>query len=154
MRAWIEFFSRKFSRLDQSGTAAIEMGIFAPFLIIMIVGTVELGYAAFQATQVYGAVEAGALYAIMNGYNSTGIATAVTSASSVTGLAATPAPSQYCGCPSGTGITAATCGATCAGGNTAGQYIQINATLPRQSFLTNSLGLPASLTATAVVRQN
>jgi Flp pilus assembly protein TadG len=136
-----------------SGTAAIEFAITAPMLLILLVGFVEIGFAAYQSMQVQDAVEAGAVYATQNGWNASGIATAVTSATGASGLTATPAPTQFCGCPSATGITTIICTGTCSDGTAPGQYVQVNATLARISIFPGSgLGLPANLTATSTVR--
>jgi Flp pilus assembly protein TadG len=103
------------SRRRQLGTAAIEFGLFIPVLLILLMGTAELGLLMYEGMQVNNAVEAGALYAAKNGWDLTAdptgatIVTAVQNASVLpTGLntlAATPAPSQFCGCPTATGIT-------------------------------------------------
>lgn len=58
---------------SKSGTAAIEFGLFIPFLLILFTGTVELGFAMYEAMQVNNAAEAGMLYAAKNGWDSAGI---------------------------------------------------------------------------------
>ena len=65
-----------FGRRSESGTAAIEFALFLPFLLLLLTGTVELGFSAYEAMQVNNAVEAGALYAAKNGWNSASIASA------------------------------------------------------------------------------
>jgi Flp pilus assembly protein TadG len=145
---------RRSRRCGEAGTAAVEFGIFAPLFVLLLVGLTEIGFAMFGSMQVYSAVEAGALYAIRNGWSSSGIANAVVNSTNVSGVAATPAPSQFCGCPGLAGIAVATCGTTCTGGGAVGQYIRINATLTRTTILTSSFGLPATLTAQSIVRQN
>ena len=94
-------------RRDESGTAAIEFGLFLPFLLLLLTGTVELGLSMYEAMQVSNAVEAGALYAAKNGFNATNIGSATTGASALPSqlntLSATPAPTQFCGCPSAAG---------------------------------------------------
>lgn len=134
-----------------SGAAAVEFGLFAPILLIMLVGTIELGISMYQAMQVSNAVEAGALWVMKTG-DVAGIAAAAQNASAVTGITATT--TQFCGCPNATGITATVCGsgATCGAGTPAGQYVRINAQLPHQSMLVNTLGLPATFTAKSIVR--
>ncbi|PNG27141.1 hypothetical protein CR492_05510 [Methylocella silvestris] len=142
-------------RRNEAGTAALEFGLATPLLLILIAGVTEIGLAVYQGMQVSAAVEAGMMYAAKNGWSSSGIASAVVSASGATGLTATPAPSQFCGCPAATGITATTCTSTCANGYAPGQYIQINAALAHQTILSNlGLPLPATLTATSLFRQN
>ncbi|MGO8847274.1 MAG: TadE family protein, partial [Methylocella sp.] len=83
--------------------------MFTPLLLIVLTGTVELGFLMYEAMQVNNAVEAGALYAAANSFNAANITSAVTNASVLpTGLntlTATPAPTQFCGCPTAAGVT-------------------------------------------------
>ena len=137
------------------GVAAIEFAIAASLLFLPFLGGVEVGYAAFQAMQVQSAVEAGALYAAKNGFDSANIGLAVRNASAVTGVTAAPLPSQFYGCPSNSGITAVSSTAICASGTAPGTYAQINAKLTRQSLIPSSgLVLPAILSAKSVIRLN
>jgi Flp pilus assembly protein TadG len=138
---------------DVRGTAAIEFAVVAPVLLILVFGAAEIGYSAYQAMQVQDAVEAGALYVSKHGWNSLGITAAVVNATGVTGLTASSGPTQFCGCPGTTGVVAASCAATCSGGDTPGQYVQINAALTRQSLIPNSgLPLPTAFSAQSIVR--
>lgn len=139
-----------------SGTAAIEFGLAIPLLLLLLTGTVELGFAIYEAMQVYDAAEAGALYAAQNGWSSSGISTAVTSATSATGLTATPVPAQFWGCPGEGGITTvASSSVKCAGGTAPGQYIEVSATLDHSTILPYpGLSLPTSFTAKSVIRIN
>jgi Flp pilus assembly protein TadG len=140
---------------SESGVAALEFGIFVPLLLIMIVGTVELGLSMYQAMQVNNAVESGALYAMKQGtsFNASNIAAAVVAASSVTGLTASPAPTTFCGCAATAGITvSANCATPCSNGNTPGTYVKVNASIPHATILTNSFGLPSTFTAISIVR--
>lgn len=137
------------------GVAAIEFAIMASLLFIPFLGGVEVGYAAFQAMQVQSAVEAGALYASQNGFDSTNISLAVQNASAATGVTATPSPSEFYGCPTSSGITAVVSTSTCTDGTSPGIYVQIYATLTRNSLIPNSgLVLPSKLSAKSVVRLN
>ena len=70
----------------------------------------ELGFSAYEAMQVNNAVDAGAIYAAANAANTFSATT--TAAATVAGatlpsglntLTATPAPTQFCGCPSAAG---------------------------------------------------
>ena len=71
--------------------------------------------------------QAGAQYVIKNGYVASSVSTAVTSATAFLGITASPAPSQSCGCPTTSGITAATCGNSCADGTLAATYVTVYA---------------------------
>jgi hypothetical protein len=138
----------------KKGTAAVELGVAIPFLLVLLVGTVEIGTAMYQAMQVYNAAESGMLYAAKHGWSSAGI-TAAVNASGPTGTTASPAPTQFCGCPGGSGIAVISCSSTCTGGNSPGQYAQINAALAHETILPYlGLPLPATLTAQSLVRLN
>lgn len=138
--------------LDSSGTAALELGLLTPLLVLILVSVIEIGRGAYEAMQVRYAVEAGMQYAANNDYNAAAISTAVTSSSSAAGMAATPAPSEFCGCPGTSGVTQVSCGSTCVSGDAAGSYVQINATLPHTEILALP-GMPSSFTATAIIRK-
>jgi Flp pilus assembly protein TadG len=136
-----------------AGSAAIEFGLAVPLLAILVIGVVEIGFSMYQATKVTYAAEAGLLYAAKNGWNTSGITNAVSRATALSGIGTTP--SQYCGCPSATGIAQIACSSTCANGSTASQYIEIDVSLPRKSIIGNSgLPLPSTLSARAILRQN
>jgi Flp pilus assembly protein TadG len=140
---------------DVLGTVAIEFAIVAPVLLILVFGAAEIGYSASQAMQVQDSVEAGALYVSKHGWSSSGIITAVVNATGVvTGVTASPAPSQFYGCPGSTGVVvAASSTSTCTGGNPPGTYARINATLTRKSLIPNSgLPLPTTFSAQSIVR--
>jgi len=77
--------------------------------------------------QVQNSAQAGAQYAAVHGFNSGQIASAVTNATSVAGITASPAPAQYCGCASGATVSNAACGTTCPDGMTAGTYVTASA---------------------------
>jgi Flp pilus assembly protein TadG len=139
-------------RADRRGTAAIELAIFAPVLAAMLVAVVEIGFAIRQQIQAQDAAAAGALYAGQHGWDSAGIASAVTGAKSGSNIAASPTPSEFCGCPSAAGVGSAACGATCTDGSTARTYVLVRASVARTSFFTSTLPLPATLTASATAR--
>lgn len=141
---------------DDKGTAAIEFGLVATFLSFLLLGLTDFGMGYWEQMQVGNAARAGAEYAIANGWNQSGITTAVTSATGLGSITATPAPTQTCGCPSVTaGITTATCRSSCAGGGTAGTYVTVNARAS-YSFIVPYAGIasPLTLTASTTVRIN
>ncbi len=156
---------RGVSRLffDEKGTAAIEFGLVATFLSFLFLGLADFGMAYWEQMQVGNAASAGAEYAInaATAWTQAGVTTAVTGATSLGSIQATPAPTQTCGCPSATtGITAATgtpptCGSSCAGGGTAGTYVTVNAQAS-YSFIFRYPGIasPLTLTASTTVRIN
>jgi len=140
-------------RRKRSGTAAIEFGLAIPVLAVLLTAIVEIGFSMYQAKQVSYGAEAGLFYAAQNGWNAAGIQNAAINATGLTGTAATA--SQFCGCPSSTGITAASCSATCSDGSQPSQYIQINVSLARRSIIINSgFALPSTISAQSILRQN
>jgi Flp pilus assembly protein TadG len=154
-------FGKLFRCGSESGNAAIEFGLFIPVLLILLTGTVELGFLMYEAMQVNNAVEAGALYAAANGFNAASITSAVTNASvlptGLNALTATPAPTQFCGCPTAAGVTNLgnpPCSATACSGSPAGTYVQVNASLTHTIIIPNPWVPTTPLTATAVIRTN
>lgn len=149
MRRLVAMFVRRAAR----GTVAIEFGLAAPFFLTLVVGVVELGLASYQAMEAQDAAEAGALYASENGFDSGGISSAVVNATGNTNITASPAPTEFCGCPSATGVTAIACSTTCTGGSSPGVYVQVNAAIAHQTILSYlGLPIPATLTGQSTVR--
>ena len=109
------------------GTVAIEFALAMPFLMAVLVGTTEVGLAAYQAMQTKNAAEAGALYASQHPADLAGIQNAVTNATGTAGVTATPAPTGFCGCPGAGGIVAGDCVTLCASGSVQGHYVRVNA---------------------------
>ncbi len=135
---------------ETEGAALVELTIVAPMLLIMVVGTMDLGLGIYCKMQVEHAAQAGAQYAVVNGFSSANISTAVTGATTLAGVAASPAPSEFCGCPSTTQVTTASCTAS-ADGTLAGLFVTVSATatyttvVPYPGF-SNSFNLVAQST--------
>ena len=117
---------KKFSKAE-GGAAAIEFAVIGAFLCMTVVATGDLGMGFYSYMQVQNSAQAGAQYAAVHGFNSGQIASAVTNATSVPGITASPAPAQYCGCASGATVSNAACGTTCPDGMTAGTYVTASA---------------------------
>lgn len=127
----------------------------------MLTGVIEIGMAVFESMQVQAAAEAGALYAANHGGSDlVKIAQAVTSATGTAGIAASPTPVLFCGCPTATGITSqgSDCTTLCSGSGPStqpGTYVRVNALMTRTVILSNpylSLPLPATFSGVSVVR--
>lgn len=134
-------------RHDRRGNAAIELALLAAPLVLMTVGTADYGFAVYQQMEVQNAAQAGAEYARKHGFSTSGITNAVAAATPLQ-VTATPAPAESCGCPSGTTISPATCGSTCAGAQAAGVYVTVGA----QAVYTTIVpypGIPSSFTLAA-----
>jgi Flp pilus assembly protein TadG len=128
-----------------AGLAAIEFAIIGPILVLMLVCMVDLGSGIYGNMQVENAAQAGAEYAAVHGFDVSSISNAVTSANLFPGIGASPAPSQFCGCPSSTGITTVACSATCVSGSSAGVYVAVSSTGTYTTLLPYPL-LPRSFT--------
>lgn len=143
------------TRRNERGTTALEFGLFVPLLVTLLVGIFEIGFAMYGAMQVHNAAEAGLIYAAKNGWDQAGIANAVVSSSGSSTIQASPAPAQFCGCPSNSGVQTVSCNAQCSNGDAPGEYIRIEASLDRTTlFAGTGLSLPATLTAQVILRQN
>jgi hypothetical protein len=104
--------------------------------------------AAYRRMQVQHAAQAGAEYAMMHGFSSTAITSAVAGATALPGIAALPAPAQSCGCVSGTAVVTATCGSTCPTGTAAGTYVTVSAQAGYTTIVPYP-GFPSSFTFSA-----
>ena len=141
---------------DERGATALEFALVSPLLCVLLVGLIDYGMGYWQKMQVGNAARAGAQYAMASGWNQTAISTAVTSATGLASISASPAPSQACGCPSASsGIVAASCGSSCTGGGTAGTYVTVNASATYSPLLPyHGIAGTIALTTTNTVRIN
>jgi Flp pilus assembly protein TadG len=141
------------------GVSTIEFAVIASMLATLVIGMLDFGMGLWQQMEVGNAARAGAEYAAKYGYNSTGIQSAVTSATSLSSISASPAPSEQCGCPTTSAVTffspaqSPPCNtSTCASGSTPNTYIVVSA----QATYTPVVPFPgftsATLTATALAR--
>ena len=112
---------------DRRGVAAIEFGVMIPLLTLMVVSVTDIGLALFHKMQVENAAQAGAQYAIVRGFDTTGVSNAVTAATNSTAITASPQPIQFCGCPTSAGVSTVSCGAVCPSGAQAGTYAMVSA---------------------------
>ena len=135
------------------GTSAVEFAIALPFLVGILIPMVDLGMGLYTQMQVETAAQAGAEYALLHGWASDQISSAVTNATSLSGVSASPAPTESYGCPNGTTIVSASQGSTCTNGQTAGTYVTVNAQVtytPLMSYA--AIGSSFTLSSTSVVR--
>lgn len=132
-----------------SGTAAIEFAIIGSVMVTLLVVGADLGMAFYSDMQVQTSAQSGAEYAVVHGFNASGISTAVTNATSTSGIDASPEPFQSCGCVSGSTVNNTTCGTVCPDGMTAGTYVTVTATRTYSTIIPYP-SLPATFTQTAV----
>jgi len=138
------------------GVGTIEFAVVASMLATLAVGMLDLSMGLWQQMEVGNAARAGAEYVSLRGWDTSAIQTAVTGATSLGSISASPAPVQSCGCPDVTsGVTTATCGSTCSNGTTAGTYVTVSAQASYSTILPYpGMSSPLTLTATAIARIN
>jgi Flp pilus assembly protein TadG len=158
-----------------SGAALVEASIVVPLLILVFLTIADFGLAFYGQIEVQHAAQAGAQYVIARGFNSANISLAVTNADNLpnnltfTRISAAPAPSQFCGCPSNTGVAqhaAGQCagnlvGQICGGSGTYGTYVTVSAQTTYAPigivrigsvFTSNAFSTNLTLTASSTVR--
>src|SRR5215468_3057936 len=143
---WCRSFRRRIADKNEgiAGVAGVEFAFLATTLVLLAISALEFGIGFYRKMQVYDAAQAGAQYVIKNGYtSSSSVTSAVTSATANSGITASPAPSQSCGCPATSGITATTCGNSCADGTLAATYVTVSAS----GTYTPILGYPGLLSS-------
>jgi Flp pilus assembly protein TadG len=142
---------------DIRGTSAVEFALVLPILVGMLVPTADLGLGFYAQMRVQNAAQAGAQYAIVHGWNNgasvAAIENAVTSATALASIQASPVPTQACGCASGTSIAPIDCSSTCPSGATPGSYVTVKAQAPYTPLIPYPLiGNSITLTAQSTVR--
>ena len=140
----------------EEGVSEIEFAFVAGILSMLLLAVCDFGLGFWEQMQVSNAARAGAEFAVKNGYDTTNIQIAVTNATNLAGVQATPAPSSSCGCANvTTGVTAATCGASCPDGGTAGTFVTVSARVSyRTLFAWPGISNPMTLASSATVRWN
>jgi len=135
----------------EDATAVVEFAMVLPVMVFLLSGIVDFGALIVQSMQVSTAAQAGARYAQINGWNATGISSAVTGATNLSGVSATPTPASETACVSGASIVV-TSGSTC-GATASGTYITVSAqaAFTPVTSLWKSV-LPAKVSSQAMVR--
>lgn len=140
---------------DRGGVAATELALLAPTVLFLLMGIFDVGQMTFTAMQVRAAAHAGAQYVYANpqACTTSGITSAVTSATPGLTVSASPAPS--CGVTAcvTNNVIVATSGTTCPSGDPPGTYAQISA---KATFTPvapwSTLVLPTTITASSEIR--
>ncbi len=145
------FFGREL--LAKAGVAAVELALVSPLLVTGVLGAAALGITIFRQTQVGYAAQAGVDYAIAHGFDATKMSNAIVNATNYGGVTASPAPSQFCGCTSASGVIVAACGSTCSNGAKAGIYVKANSQASFSPIIPNPWQTSTvTLTAQAIAR--
>lgn len=144
---------RLFSRLSRcrSGASAVEFGVIAPAMIVLLAGLVDVAGAMQQTIRLENAARAGAQYAMSFPENTAGIMAATAEAIGGTGATVAVVPA-YCACPGG-GDTVVSCEGTPCAGAPAGVYVGITITRPYAAIIgIGGYVLPSTLSGSAVAR--
>lgn len=137
---------------SRDGSAGVEFALLAPMLLLLFAGLVDVSRLISQTMQVRAAAQAGADWAQRNGWNAAGVQTAVTSATTLKSITATPAPTLIRACVAAGQITPTTA-ATCSAGGTPGEFVSVRASAPFKGVVPwPGVVLPSSLGASAMVR--
>jgi len=111
---------------DEKANVAVEFSFIAPILVFVGVATFDYGAGVYRQMQVQEAAQLGAQYAVVHGFDSSAISDTVVNSTSYSSIAATPAPTSFCGCVSSGAVVETTCGNTCADGHLAGTYVTVH----------------------------
>ncbi len=145
----------------RGGVSAVEFAFVVPIALYLFAGAVDYGLAFYLQMQARQAAQVGVQYAAMNGFipnaastdprSPAAIANVVVNATMFSGIAASPAPTSYCGCASATGVVRQDCGDMCSDGTKVGTYLRVSAsgtynTLVPYPLIRNSFPLNASAT--------
>ena len=133
---------------SERGSAAIELVMVAPVLMIMIIGLVDFGRNLYGAASLENAARTGIQYAQIYPGDGAGLVTTVRSAGGVA-ADADVAWEAYCVCPNGTRIN---CSLLC-GADKPLWLISVAVSQPYQTIIPYpSLILPATINGSAVLR--
>jgi len=139
--------------MGERGSAAVEFAFVVPAIGLAMIPTYDLGMGVYRSMQVHNAAQAGADYAIAHGYDKPSLQGVVTGATSYPGIAASPDPATFFGCPTYTGITVVSSGSKCDFWTNPGTYVTVSASATYTTIISYPL-LPSSypLAATSTVR--
>lgn len=127
----------------EKGTSAIEFGLLAPILLIMLLGLIDFGFAWIKKMELSSAARAGAQYALLEGYDSTTVQSVVTNATNLTDITFDTL-TTYCQCEDGTSVT---CGDTCTDGSSNRKWVTITISAPIEAYFFESVITSVSATA-------
>jgi Flp pilus assembly protein TadG len=136
------------------GVSTIEFALVVSLLAALTVGVLDFGTGLVEQMEVGNAARAGADYAQANPYNSANITSAVQNATRLS-VQATPAPSQFHGCPDvSSGVSSVSAGTTCPSTSaTAGSYVIVSAQTSYSTIFTYpGIPNPLTLSGNATVR--
>jgi Flp pilus assembly protein TadG len=126
----MQFSLRKILSLE-CGTAAVEVAVIFPFIVLLLLGAVDLGVIVERNMTVVDAARTAAQYATMPGISTNLAAIQTVAANSATSIAGFHAvAANVCTC--GPGGAVVSCSSTCSGYGTPSEYVTVttSANLP------------------------
>jgi Flp pilus assembly protein TadG len=142
---------REALRAGERGTFAIEHALIMPFLLLLLSGAIDLGYALNQSSSLGSAARAGAQYAMRFPSDIDGIKDVVTKSVSYDPESLTITSNLACECENGTAIA---CTDTC-GGTAPLAYVTVSVSKTYASPLPTAMMLGiTTLSGSAVMRAN
>lgn len=138
-------------RSEERGVVAIEYALSVPFLLLLLSGAIDLGFALNQSSSLSGAARAGAQYAMRFPSDADGIKDVVTKAVSYDPGSLTVTSKLVCECEDGTAVA---CTENC-GGTAPYAYVTVSVSKTYSSPLPTAMMLGIStLSSSAVMRAN
>jgi len=146
---------------SQTGQSLVELALLTPVLLLLVVGTAEMGRYASLAIMIGNGARAGAAYGAQNpttAGDTTGIQNAaLADLKDISSLSPTVTSAIVCGCDNGGTIipnpeTSAACATTCSVGNTTVSSVQVTVTGKFTSMF-NYPGIPSPLTITSTATE-
>ena len=130
----------------EQGASSVELALLMPFLMLVLLGTVDLGRSMYAALCVTNAATAGAQYGAQNNGKTSdyaGMNAAAMSAGRDLGSALVTTARRYCECPGNVSVNCLT--GTCNSGYGAPQvYVAVDASTTFQTLFRYP-GIPASI---------
>jgi Flp pilus assembly protein TadG len=131
---------------SSEGANLIEFALVVPLLVVMLLGTIDIGQLAYVYIEVANAARAGVAYGAQNHVTASDNAgmtqAARNDALNISGLTATP--NHFCECSDG---SAATCSVGACPGVLLLEYVQVNTSATYQPWFPCP-GIPSSVTVT------
>lgn len=131
MIKWPSFFARLFGATE--GVSAVEFALVSPVFILILVGIIDLGAVVRDKIELSNAAATAARYVLNENYSEAFLVDVATSGSSLDSADITATVTSVCGCSGG---VAATCGSTCADGQSPGTYMVVSLSKISEMILT------------------
>jgi Flp pilus assembly protein TadG len=147
MKSRIAQHLRSVRQLD-GGVAGVEFAILCPWLVMLMVCTADVGLGIYAKMRVQNAAQVGAQYAAYHGFDTAAISSAVAQAVNFSGLALSPSPYAFCGCPTSSGVVGSDCASVCPDTLSPGHYITVSSQGTYSTLLPYP-GMPQSFTFTS-----